>query len=157
MVEKVSAEVIALITFIAMGMIFVIWLIGQLQEFAFFFGFRLSDVISGDLSGLITAISGISGDVIAKYVIESSKINPITYSFNFTNNLICTQSAWSKEINTTDCYPIPSIKLISSIPTSTKTINQFKIMIDKTSAYQKDNSYAKPEVKICEDLGLPRC
>ena len=152
MVEKVSAELIALIAFITIGMILVIWLIGQFQEFAFFFGFRLSDVIAGDLSGLITASSGMPGNIDLTHVIKGSS-NPtatvVDYKFKFLNLLICAQSIWNVNINTTDCYIIPSTDF--SAPTN-KSGNsgediEFNI-IKKASEYDLDGNYQKASIQI---------
>jgi len=140
MAEKVTGELIAFISFVVVGFLIIIWLVSQLQEFAFFFGTRLSDVIAGDLSGVVLASGGVSGSVNYTYEIKAGKAasQSPTYKIYLGNHLICIQSIWDVSFNTTDCYPVASSGFTNKLSSATKAPNQISsalINITKMPAF----------------------
>lgn len=157
MVEWPSSEIIGLVTFIMVGFFIVIWLYGQLQEFSYYFGFRLSDAVSSDIGGLITSSGGVPGNVSLLYSVEGSSTsapNRVQYKVNFANNLICLESVWSPEINTTDCYSIPSSNFLNLLPPSVKNNPIYSLdmsIVKNVSFYDQNLNYQKSSITI-----LPR-
>lgn len=151
MAEAISAEILGFITFIVMGIVFVIWLTGQLQEFAFYFGLRLSDVVSGDMSGLVTSSGGVPGAVRLAYTIPKSPGASATkagYYFRFADGLMCANSTYSAEIGTTDCYPIPSFRYGGTSRESGSNENDIVFEIDKTAAGYAGGSFSKAGIDM---------
>ena len=94
MAEWSISKVFSFVVFLAMMILFFLWITTQVSDLGLFFGFRTSHTVSNDIANLMTSISGVPGDVTTTYSISpgSSAQRPFEYEVEISSKLVCVTS-----------------------------------------------------------------
>lgn len=106
------SKVFSIVMFLAMMVVFFIWMIGQVSDLAFFFGFRTSHTVANDIASIITSLSGVPGDITYNYNLRSGGSGDsetgIKYDILIGDKIVCVSSYVGTDASsTTDCAGHP--------------------------------------------------
>lgn len=136
------SRVFSMIMFFAMMAFFFIWIIGQINDLTFYFGFRTSHTIANDMANAMTSLAAVPGD--AKYTYRFGSAGDLqagggtVYDILIADKIVCVTSylqGGSAE-STTDCAAQPyDVKELSRKGVSSVCIYFEKTMV-KTDGVQ---------------------
>lgn len=105
-----ASKTFSIMAFLAMMVIFFIWIVQQVGDLGLVFGFRNSHTVANDIANIITSAGGIPGNVEIEYRISPgpNTQRSFTYRVDIRDKSVCVTS-WlqSEDSSTSDCASHP--------------------------------------------------
>lgn len=110
MAKWTISKFFSIVVFIALMIVFFIWIAGNVSDLGLLFGFRGSHTVANDIASMITSVGGVPGTIVATYDIQPSAAaeNRFKYDVDIRDRIVCVSSYLeSRAAATSDCAAHP--------------------------------------------------